>query len=774
MAAAAIERLFEGDDAALPNPGATVLWLSDQPEINEQTRRKMLEASSLLESSRLVVIDATFDNELFSPGKVYFLNTQKLGKDKQLVTHGDERNYTIWETINNTARARPSDFFVFIDEAHRGMLMSQREQSEASSIVQKFIIGSEGEIDAVPIIIGISATPERFRKLVQSTSRTQRPIDVPAEDVRASGLIVDAVRFYYPSDKQPTDMTMLRAAASSWKEFTGHWEKYCLSQDAKVVKPILVVQVQDASGTKISETNLGEAIAIINDIVGQLPVEAFAPSFQEGATISVGTQSIRYLAPSDINSNPNVVVVFFKMSLNTGWDCPRAEVMMSFRKATDATLIAQLVGRMVRTPLARRIESDELLNTVSLYLPHYDESGLKKVVEKLRSPDTPVAIEEGVDIVTLSRRKGTQKEFAALSKIPSYVIPRARRTKGVHRLMKLARLLAYDDINPDAVEQATNHLLRVLDSEYERLSKTRDFEAIVERKGKVEVKSADWQVTGNMAAGDMMVLDIAKENLDDLFDAAGRKMGEGLHKSWWKHRAENNQSGHARAKLEAVAFCIEPKALSSVERESQKLARRWLLSDYEIAINALSEDRKQRYDEVKQMASQLEETTVTYPEEIQVRRGDQSFKNHLYVDQDGLFPFKADSWESGIIEEEFQGIDSWLRNFDRKSWSLTIPYKVGIVDKGFFPDFLAIRIVHGTTVVDLVDPHHTGLADAVQKALGLASYAAKHADRFGRIELIAVLNGKMKRLDLKDEEIRERVSGIGTTEQLERLYEEYG
>ena len=46
--------------------------------------------------------------------------------------------------------------------------------------------------------------------------------------------------------------------------------------------------------------------------------------------------------------------MFFKMALSTGWDCPRAEVMMSFRRAEDHTYIAQLLGRMVRTPLARR------------------------------------------------------------------------------------------------------------------------------------------------------------------------------------------------------------------------------------------------------------------------------------------------------------------------------------------------------------------------------------------------------------------------------------
>lgn len=37
---------------------------------------------------------------------------------------------------------------------------------------------------------------------------------------------------------------------------------------------------------------------------------------------------------------PLAELVLFKMSLSTGWDCPRAEVMMSFRRAADHTFIA--------------------------------------------------------------------------------------------------------------------------------------------------------------------------------------------------------------------------------------------------------------------------------------------------------------------------------------------------------------------------------------------------------------------------------------------------
>ena len=43
--------------------------------------------------------------------------------------------------------------------------------------------------------------------------------------------------------------------------------------------------------------------------------------------------------------------------------------MMSFRHAEDATYIAQLLGRMVRTPLQCHIMVDDSLNDVRLYLP---------------------------------------------------------------------------------------------------------------------------------------------------------------------------------------------------------------------------------------------------------------------------------------------------------------------------------------------------------------------------------------------------------------------
>ena len=60
---------------------------------------------------------------------------------------------------------------------------------------------------------------------------------------------------------------------------------------------------------------------------------------------------------------------------------------MSFRHATDATYIAQLLGRMIRTPMQMHIEVDEILNDVHLFLPYFNEVTVEKVVEELQNSE---------------------------------------------------------------------------------------------------------------------------------------------------------------------------------------------------------------------------------------------------------------------------------------------------------------------------------------------------------------------------------------------------
>ena len=292
---------------------------------------------------------------------------------------------------------------------------------------------------------------------------------------------------------------------------------------------------------------------------------------------------MRYLAPSEIQNDCSVRVVFFKTSLNTGWDCPRAEVMMSFRAAADSTYIAQLVGRMVRTPLARHIVDNEVLNTVALYLPHYDAKGLDRVIAKLSKPDDGmplIEVEQSDDLVELHRRKGSDRMFAALEVLPSYIVPRKRKSSQVRRLMKFARLLSFDEVDDHAVTRAKASLLKVLNVEHKRLKKTAWFKAIVEDRGEIEIEAMNWDVgTDTVSGGTSVKVNIASENVDDLFEATGRKLNEGLHKDWWRERVRGAPADREKAKLELFALGAQSEVMAKIEAGAQALVQKWINPD---------------------------------------------------------------------------------------------------------------------------------------------------------------------------------------------------
>src|SRR5438045_2636672 len=80
-----IDQTFGGDDGVLARPDTTFLWLSDSPELNAQSKAKLLRTCDHLPFHKMVTIDSeTFDEERLQPGHVYFINTQLLGKDKRL------------------------------------------------------------------------------------------------------------------------------------------------------------------------------------------------------------------------------------------------------------------------------------------------------------------------------------------------------------------------------------------------------------------------------------------------------------------------------------------------------------------------------------------------------------------------------------------------------------------------------------------------------------------------------------------------------------------
>ena len=425
MMASFIEAMMCGDDegmmAAIPE--SIFIWLSDSPELNEQSKQKLMRYCNRLVLGQFVTLDESFRGDKLEQGKVYFLNTQKLTRTSRMTQIGDGRDWTIWEVLENTIEEYGKNLILVIDEAHRGAKTSQ------TTIMQKFVLGVDNEeekLQSLPFIIGMSATPERFNALAGTTYSTISKVVVTPAEVRGSGLLKDKIEIHFPEDSVINkNIAVLQAAADEWKDKCLHWYNYTEKQHYQNVCPIFVVQVESGTTGKVSTTDLDECLREIEKRIGETFVEGeVVHSFGEIGTLTINGIKVPYCAPSAINDDRKIKVVLFKEALSTGWDCPRAEAMMSYRVAKDATYIAQLLGRMIRTPLRMRVEVDETLNYVHLYLPNFDENTVEDVVKKLTE-------EEGGELPTdiQAIQGGNKTSVVMTAKRPNKVLlPRETTT----------------------------------------------------------------------------------------------------------------------------------------------------------------------------------------------------------------------------------------------------------------------------------------------------------------------------------------------------------
>lgn len=770
-----IDLTFGGGDGISARPQTTFLWLSDSPELNVQSGNKLLGACDFLPYYKMVRIESdVFDDDYLQPGYLYFINTQLLGKDKLLTKEpGDRRKFTFWQTVANTIARAPQDFVLIIDEAHRGATANDKNRT---TIMQKFIVGSESDgLPPVPLVLGMSATPQRFTTLLGNTNRTQRPIIISPDDVRSSGLLKDWIVVRHPKSAVAGDLTLLENATKSWKHFTKIWEDYCIQEKEKnIVRPILVVQIEDGSGNSLTRTPLDDVVRVIERHSGPLGINEIVHCLQDQTDLEAGGRIIRKLDASRIQESQDVKVVIFKTALSTGWDCPRAEVMMSFRRAQDQTSIAQLVGRMIRTPLARRIGTNEALDTVELYLPHYDAGALEAVLERLRNPDAqdglPTRVETSIE--TYERNPAMEKVFTLLGKLPTYSVDRVPRMGDVKRALRLAGLLVHEGVDIDADEQVRDELVKKLKGLRDKCAAERaDWDTLISEGGEIEVD------VSRIATGGMKVegktssrVSLAEENIDQLFDEAGRMLasGEGLHRTYWKRyhdRAYPNQ-----AKLELFAVLGQPETLNVMERLSKQLFDA-MWNKQKAAIQQLPASVRRRFQSLIQAAGEAALQGWELPTQIVEKREGDVWDKHLYCTTSGEFSAKLNGWEKELLEQEMKkdGFVAWLRNLPRREWALCIPYELA-GKKPFYPDFIVVRKSGRGLVADVLEPHDDSRTDTWAKAKGLAEFADKHGIDFGQLVIARKKDKTWHMADMNEMKTRAKARKMQSGSDLESLF----
>lgn len=899
MAAGLIEDIFFG--STLPDgttfaeqPEAIFVWLSDSPELNAQSRHKIELKTSKLRFGQCVTIkEESFDMEMLEDGHIYFLNTQKISRSGKLTQRGDGRDYTIWETLDNTIQNKSDRLYFIIDEAHRGA-KSKREAGTDTTIMQRFIKGYEytengikRRMRSMPVVLGISATADRFNTLVGNTTNVglQKYV-ITADEVRSSGLLKDRIAIIHPNDlDKQNDIVLLEAAVEEWLKKCTRWYQYTYEQHYANVDPVLVVQVCQGSGGALSDTNLEDVLAKIEEKVGTpFKFGEVVHCFGEGTALEINGLRIPHVKASEIADDHKIRVVLFKEALSTGWDCPRAETMMSFAVRRDPTYIAQLLGRMIRTPLQMRVMRDEFLNDVKLYLPHFDKESVKTVVDELQSnegsnipteingesleeptyvtwtvhtprrnrqhepdpnqmsvfdnpgrtepptvatipgnnTDMPAAIPipgnsgSGApeyippQTVTLPAPSGGQQiapvvpeedipqgtqltfdpaidrveiiDFINAQGYMTYLVRKDRINDYLKSLLDLATLLTHNVIYQGARDEVIDDIVGLIRSYIDELHRTGKYDEMADQVLQFKLSVQVFDPFGNELQenyfNDFTLM--SETDLDRQLRNADARLGRYGFSRFYGSRYFDEENPNAY-KIDCVLFAADDACRTKLGEYAKKKLYEFARK-YRLKIVSKSDACKKKYHDILADADVVSEQIFAIPENICVREDPDGieYENHLLVSPEtgaAKFKFKS-TWEPDLIEEEAKRPDfvCWLRNPDRASWALCLPYEIRGETKSFYPDFLVIRRDPELDyIVDILEPHGDQYVDNLPKAKALAEYA-KTEDRIGRIQLIRKgtdIGGvkKFRRLELTDLSVREKVLRAVSDDELAHIFD---
>ncbi len=789
MAAAVFEALFHGDDAYDfdADPGAAVIWFSDDPSLNEQTRFRLMACADRLRSTDMVVVDNSFHRPRFEPGKIYFLNTQKLGKKSLLVRgfeegedpgafpemRSDTRAHTIWDTIRNTIEDPALTLYLVLDEAHRGMGTTNRAaEAEKTTLVKRLINGEKG-VPGIPVVLGISATVERFTRAMEGAKgRTMLPgIQVDAAKVQDSGLLKDTIVVDIPDEEGQFNTVLLRRATEKLRDSTAEWAKYAKDQESgESVVPLMVLQVPNTP----NHNEVGQWLDTIFQVWSDLPEDCVAHVFGEHSAQTFGKYTVEYTSPERVQDSTWVRVLIAKDAISTGWDCPRAEVMVSFRRAVDRTHITQMLGRMVRTPLARRIPGNDRLNSVDCLLPFFDEEAVKNVVDGLMQGggDVPPLGRVLINPVELKANPKVSAEiWDRFTSLPSQTRPQlgARPPK---RLTSLAHELAFDGLLKGAGQKAHAAMHKALDAFVNKdpYDFTKRRESVKTVEGRTIIHNVSEEKTHSRA----FQTDADTEVFNDAYRRTARIISPDIARTYTEHRARNKPESEddfegalIEAREDIGAMGLMQNLDVFIDTEATKLANQWLTTCRE-QIKQLPDDRQEAYREIRALSREPQDVDLAKPvsrwEATAAREKDNTenkiptYKNHLLCDEREAFPAMLNEWEWAVLKNETrrEGFRFWYRNPGRPTQdSLGVAYDDGDETKILRPDFLFFaEDSKDRIVVDIIDPHSIDWADALSKLRGLAHYAATHANVFRRVEAVAEVNGKLRVLDLTRADIR--------------------
>jgi type III restriction enzyme len=307
-------------------PKTVFVWLTPgKGNLEEQSKKKM---DMYFPNANTKLIGDVMTTG-FEENDCCFINWEMLTKSgNNALKEGERKNFK--EHIE-TALENGLVFKVIVDESH------QNDSIKAKEIIDLF--GADK-------IIRASATPKNV------TDATL--IEVKEEDVIAEGLIKKLL--IVNEDIQQKENVkneiefLLEKAVAKQNALRNEYLKI-----HAYINPLIVVQIPNKNDVLLEQV--------------ERYFESKEISYENGS-LAVWISEKKENLDGIENLNAPPIAVIIKQAIATGWDCPRAHILVKLRDNMSETFEIQTIGRIRRMPEAMHYENDLLDNC---YLYTFDE-----------------------------------------------------------------------------------------------------------------------------------------------------------------------------------------------------------------------------------------------------------------------------------------------------------------------------------------------------------------------------------------------------------------
>lgn len=319
-------------------PKTVFVWLTPgKGNLEEQSKAKM---DKYIHASQTKLLSDVMTAG-FEENDSCFINWEKLTKKGNNALKDSERtNFLehIQHALNDGIR-----FVIIVDESH------QNNTIKADEIIQYFHTDK---------IIRCSATPKGIAKA--------EIIEIPEEEVIAAGLIKKmlVINQDFPQSIETENQTafLLEKALGKQREL-----RAAFLQGGNDINPLIVIQIPNKSET------------LLDGVERYLETQGLT---YENGQLAVWLSDRHENLDGIDEPNAPTTAVIIKQAVATGWDCPRAHILVKLRDNMDETFEIQTIGRIRRMPEAKHYDND-LLD--SCYLYTFDEkftAGVKMALDK--------------------------------------------------------------------------------------------------------------------------------------------------------------------------------------------------------------------------------------------------------------------------------------------------------------------------------------------------------------------------------------------------------